>query len=107
MENKIILVIWLHFIADFVMQSDKVAKNKSSSLLWLWEHVGIYSIPFVFFLPLKYVVFNTWAHFVVDFFTSKATTYLWKKEERHWFFVVIGLDQALHLSCLILTLGWF
>jgi hypothetical protein len=45
-------------------------------------------------------------HFVVDGFSSKATSYLWQKEERHWFFVVIGLDQAIHITCLLISFAY-
>ena len=32
------------------------------------------------------------AHFAVDFCSARATTYLWEKKLRHWFFVVIGVE---------------
>lgn len=99
-------LIWLHFVADFVLQSDEVAINKSKSNLVLLQHVVIYSLPFAFIaIPhvngLYWLLFNGFAHFVVDYVTSRTTSYLWKKNQRHWFFVVIGLDQALHLTCLL------
>ena len=36
-------------------------------------------------------------------FWSRSRQALWKKGERHWFFVVIGLDQAIHMTCLFAT----
>jgi hypothetical protein len=39
-------------------------------------------------------------HFITDAITSRTTSYLWQKGERHWFFVVIGLDQAIHMTTL-------
>jgi len=95
-------LIWIHFIADFMMQSDRVALNKSKdSKILLW-HVALYGL---FLLPfgLIYAVVNAALHFVTDFCTSRATSALWKKNERHWFFVVIGLDQAIHMTCLFAT----
>lgn len=103
MEN-IILLTWLHFFSDFILQSDKMAINKSSSLKWLTIHVTVYIIPFLYF-GWKFALVNYIAHWTTDFFSSRATTYLWKKEKRHWFFVVIGLDQAIHMTCLFLTVG--
>lgn len=96
-------VIWIHWMADFIFQTDKMAINKSTSIRWLSSHVLAYS---AFFLPfgIKFALINGAAHFVTDFCTSRATSYLWKKGDRHNFFVVIGFDQALHLTILLLTL---
>ena len=95
-------IIWVHFVADFIMQSDRVALNKGKdSRILLW-HVALYGL---FLLPfgVTFAVINAALHFVTDFCTSRATSALWKKGERHWFFVVIGLDQAIHMTCLFAT----
>jgi hypothetical protein len=95
-------IVWLHFVADFVMQSDRVALNKSrNSVILLW-HVLLYGLFFVPF-GLMFAVVNSALHFATDFCTSRATSALWKKDQRHWFFVVIGLDQAIHMTCLFVT----
>lgn len=99
----ILLVIWLHTFADFVLQTDKMAKGKSTSLKWLSIHVAVYSLPLLI-LGYKYAIINASLHFGVDFITSKMTSALWKKGDVHNFFVVIGIDQALHITMLILTL---
>lgn len=98
----IIALIWMHFLADFVAQTDKMAQNKSSSNKWLSIHVLAYSAPFVVFGPL-FALINGIAHFITDYITSRVTSSLWKQEKRHWFFVVIGLDQAIHMTTLFLT----
>ena len=100
--TDILLIVWFHFLSDFILQSDKMAINKSSSNKWLSIHVAVYSIPFVYF-GLKYAAINYVLHWITDYFSSRATTVLWKKGERHWFFVVIGFDQAIHMTCLFLT----
>lgn len=102
--NIFLQLSWLHFLSDFILQSDKMAINKSSSLRWLSIHIAVYSAPFLYF-GWRFAIANAIAHFATDFFSSRATSYLWKKEKRHWFFVVIGLDQALHLTALFLTVG--
>ena len=97
-----LLLIWVHFTADFVFQNDKMAINKSSDNWVLTQHVTIYGL---FLIPfgIKYAIANMVLHWLTDWASSRATTYLWRKEERHRFFVVIGLDQALHLTALVAT----
>lgn len=95
-------LVWAHFVCDFLLQTDKVAINKSSSNKTLFIHVLIYSIPLTIFGPL-FALVNAALHFVVDYVTSRATSFLWKHNKRHWFFVTIGLDQALHMTCLFVT----
>ncbi len=98
----LIALVLMHFVADFIFQTDWVAKGKSTSNPILFWHVTLYCIPFLF-ISIEFAVINALLHFITDWFTSRATSYLWKKEQRHWFFVVIGLDQAIHMICLFST----
>lgn len=100
-----IILIWFHFICDFLLQSDKMATNKSSSNRWLGLHVAAYSVPFLWF-GWRFALVNGVAHFLIDWLTSRGTSWLWKQEERHWFFTMIGFDQAIHMTTLALTYQW-
>lgn len=119
----IYFLIWTHFLADFVLQTDSMAKNKSSSNAWLGRHIAIYTATLNFILGFyllfsgkpTFSILNFWAfclingaaHFATDYVTSRITKKLWAKQQVHNFFVVIGADQALHLTVLFLTAGVF
>ena len=108
----IYLIIFSHFVADFVLQSDWMAKNKSKSWKALSLHISTYtialSIPLMFASTIKasllYALINGAVHFVVDAITSRMTSKLYAKGDVHNFFVVVGLDQAIHMSTLVATM---
>lgn len=100
--SSVILLLVLHFVSDFLLQSDWMAQNKSSSNKALGLHVLLYSIPFIIISPI-FALINGVAHFITDYVTSRITKNLWEKKEVHWFFAVIGLDQLLHYIVLFAT----
>ncbi|SHG85020.1 DUF3307 domain-containing protein [Flagellimonas flava] len=98
-----------HWVGDFLLQSSKMATEKSFSLKWLSIHVLVYSLTigafslFVFPLMLvtQYILINGALHWVTDFFTSKMAA-------RHQgnpriFYPVLGFDQMVHALCLYVT----
>lgn len=117
-----------HFIGDFALQSNNMALRKSTSNEWLTKHVLTYSTCFLpwglGFASLTFVL-----HWIVDYFTSRCTSKLWfikldepdlggygidhyrwatvYKYRRHWFFIMIGVDQLIHFICLALTYKLF
>jgi hypothetical protein len=112
-----------HWVGDFVLQSDWMARNKSRDWMALTLHVGIYSIvmtltfgiatvalglvvPFFLYSLATFQVVTFVTHWVTDYFSSKATHLLRERGDYHNMFVVIGLDQLIHYYTLILTMLW-
>lgn len=107
-----------HWIGDFVCQSDWMARNKSKNWKALSLHVTIYSLVMLgFFAIIQFqcdresnsafwlfgaITFAT--HFLTDAVTSRITSRLYQKQAIHNFFVVVGFDQLIHTTTLILTL---
>lgn len=100
----IYLVLTLHWISDFVLQTDKMAQGKSKSNKWLTYHILAYSAPFFVLLGPKYALANGAAHWLIDWATSRINSKLWANKEVHYFFVGVGFDQLLHAVILIATL---
>lgn len=103
-------VLIAHFIGDFVLQTDEMAKGKSSSMKWLALHIGTYTsvllVAAVFFLSwqqaVAFAAINGAGHMLTDYFTSRISSKMWAAERVHDFFVVIGADQLIH----VLILYW-
>lgn len=114
-------ILVIHWFADFVLQSDEDAKNKSTNILNLTSHVFQYSLVWGilsvlywgYFVLLNSTLANTtvllfgpitfMCHFATDYYTSKANKMLYDSGNTHGFFVSIGFDQLLHYIQLILT----
>lgn len=120
--KEISLIIVAHFIADFMFQTDKMALNKSSSVKWLLAHIISYTFSVFVYLAIifkcgivqksltfaaYFALFNGASHFIVDFVTSRIMKTLWLREERHDFFVMLGVDQALHTFTLMASWIYF
>lgn len=122
-------ILIVHWIGDFLLQSNWMALNKSKHLDVLFIHALIYSACFYFGWGRTFFLLTFLSHITTDFFTSRWTAKLWfidLKEEvkvrglllptfqfarvhpdkRHGFFVVIGLDQLIHFTTLGLTLKY-
>lgn len=111
-----------HWLADFVLQSDRMAKQKATMPSILLQHVTIYTFVLTIVFVVSYWILITpstiadaivWfflitfvAHFVTDFFMSKINSYLWREQRVHDFFVSVGFDQLLHAAQLYFTLRW-
>lgn len=113
--TTVFTIICVHFFADFFMQTDWQAQNKSTNIIALLSHTCIYSFVWIFgamvlfpkvdqeFLLLLFVLITFVTHTIIDFFTSKLNKRLWNEKKVHWFFVSVGFDQVLHYIQLFLT----
>lgn len=121
MIPTIITILFAHWVADFIFQSQEIAANKYNNIYVLIRHICIYTTVLFSILCISKLfginidseklmqlcALNGLLHFIVDFCTSKITHYLYSKNKIHEFFVVIGFDQLLHYSCLFMTLDYF
>lgn len=104
--TPIVLLLLAHFVGDFLLQSDWMAQNKEKNRKAMGVHVGLYSLCLVPF-GLSYAITNAAAHWLTDSVSARLTSFFWKRDQRHWFFVVIGADQLAHYAALFYSYGWF
>jgi len=111
---EVFTILFIHWFADFVLQTDEQAKGKASSWHHLLSHTLWYSIAFVMpviiycivttsesmllFIPITFA-----AHTATDYYTSRVNAQLYKGGKIHDFFVSVGFDQLLHFAQLLIT----
>lgn len=103
------ILIFSHWVGDFAFQTSPMALNKSRSLKWLTIHVSVYSVQIFIgslmflelYVALIYSGINFLFHFITDFITSKWASK--NKENLRRYFVIIGLDQFIHIFTLVWT----
>jgi len=104
-------ILLMHWVADFVCQTDKMARNKSKSLKWLTIHALTYILIFTplwigGYVPFAWIAINFVAHWYTDFVTSRISSHFYKEGKIHQFFVVVGADQVIHYMTLFFTYAW-
>ena len=108
----------IHYIADFILQTDKEAKGKSKNWNDLLSHTITYSIyyfcvgvllvlldilPNILFV-CYFTIITFVCHTITDYFTSRWVKKSFEIEDHHNGFAKIGFDQyILHLPQLFLT----
>jgi len=100
-----IYMLFVHFLADFTLQTSEQAVQKSSSNKFLAYHVGTYSLMWLlasfimlqsWYLALIFSLITFVCHFITDYATSRIGKPFWEKQDYHNGFVVVGFDQLLH-----------
>lgn len=120
--TEVLAILFIHWVADFIFQTDKMATGKSKNWTDLLSHTTAYSviwaIPFYILLgthnkPLTcevylgltmcFCIITFIAHTVTDYLTYRLNSRLWNEKKVHYFFVSIGFDQWLHYAQLFVT----
>lgn len=115
----VILMLFGHWVFDFVLQPHWMGMNKSKDWLVLSKHAAritaggaVVGLALAIFYPVSFTGIALWAllngaaHFSIDAVTSRITSRLFAQGKTHGFFTVIGFDQFLHLAFAVLTLAW-
>jgi len=117
---ELIILVIIHFVADFVFQSESWAINKSKDNLALTTHVAVYSViigigllaypaNFHNYNILLFCTITFFAHFITDYYTSRLVSQKRKQENfggdvpNFGMFTIIGFDQVLHYLQLYIT----
>lgn len=111
--ETLFFILIVHYIADFVFQTNDQALNKSTSSKYLAAHVFTYSLTWFFaasiflfkdpIIGLSFACITYGIHFLTDFITSRIVKHFFDKKDFHNGFCVIGIDQILHYVQLFLT----
>ena len=129
--TEIFTILIVHFVADFIFQTDQQAKGKSKNWKDLLSHTGVYSLVWLiipismylkdyhpyrnphllpddvifytkYFLPMIYFIIITFiCHTITDYFTSRLNSKLLPPIKS--VFIGVGGDQILHYIQLFLT----
>ena len=117
----LLFYLLLHWYADFVVQTDKQAKGKSSNNWQLLAHTSSYSLIITictyilywtnsfgaqyWYIPLIFGIIQFVTHTIIDYITSRINKKLWINEEVHTFLIMIGFDQFIHYGILFVSLS--
>jgi len=109
-----------HLLGDYVLQTDWMAKTKSSSLLAAVIHSLIYSLPFLLITGISWailIIFST--HTVIDRY--RLAGYVMKLKAGTWrqrgkkpanprevnYILAIVIDNTIHLAINYLAIKYF
>lgn len=104
--TTVILIVMIHFLADFGLQTHEQAIGKGTDERQLKWHVMVYS---AIWFPMSYcllenavlstifAVITFICHYVTDYFSSRIGKPYWERKDFHNGFVIVGADQVLHI----------
>jgi hypothetical protein len=114
--NYFLLIVLIHFLADFALQTHDQAIGKGVGTHWfnidLLKHVLNYSLVwgvFIlavynnFWIAIGFFIITFIAHYITDFITSRLSKPLFESKDFHNGFVVVGADQVAHYVQLYYT----
>lgn len=111
--SSFVLLLLVHWLADFALQTPEQANNKYNNPTALGAHVLTYGASMGVAIVCLFagnhpgamlacaVIVVLVSHFIIDGITSKLTHYLYQEKRYHDFFVVIGFDQLLHVLTIL------
>ena len=108
----IVIILLIHWLADFALQTHDQATKKSTSLSYLTFHVSSYSLVWALASWALYQNFESClvfagitfvCHWITDFATSRLSRSFWENKDFHNGFVIVGVDQILHYVQLLIT----
>jgi hypothetical protein len=117
----VLYFLLVHWVADFVLQTEHMALRKSTSNYYLGMHVTVYSVTTIFAWWLLFLIVGLKAtflqyveaylaifvmHFITDYITSRITGKYYKAKKTHEFFVTIGFDQWLHYAQIFIVFNY-
>jgi len=105
----IIKIVICHWIGDGLLQTEKMATQKSKSYYWLTAHVGAYIIPFVvvFNSIMPWVILTAILHWLQDWQTSRINSHYLQVKNNRMFWSSIWTDQMLHYIILFVSITYF
>lgn len=108
----VMVLLFIHWVSDFLTQTDWQANNKSKSWKALLTHTGIYTItmgiginiceasdlfnPKYWYSILIFIGVMFISHTIIDYKSSRVTSKLYEEGDIRSFFDIIGLDQYAH-----------
>lgn len=116
----ILIVLFTHYVSDFIYQTETQFKHKTRIYKLLFKHTLLYSTIFgsVFeimvrldlfgaqepYIALYFTLITFITHTVVDEFTGKITHKLWRDGYDYKRLLMFGFDQIIHIAILFITI---